>query len=235
VNSLKERWIGFRWRMKHSLDKNALAGRLSVRWPGYKSWIAMNWLPILLILATFITGLRLALGYGLVGQQFIYWWVMQPAYYQIVVDLVCVIGLVVTLLLRNVRWYVRVLVVIPFLVMLPVSFVQVFRLNFLTYPEHVSSVTFQNHVYHMSFTPPFSTPYATFTLYECDSMGWWCHVVERVSAPIEGRQSAVLVANDESNTLSIVSTDHALSGDGVIRQYVGAGGVIAAQPTPTAP
>jgi hypothetical protein len=62
MNSLKERWIGFRWRMKHSLDKNALAGWLSMRWPGMSDWLRLNWPPILLILAIFIVELNLALG-----------------------------------------------------------------------------------------------------------------------------------------------------------------------------
>jgi hypothetical protein len=237
MNSLKERWIGFRWRMKHSLDKNAIAGWLSVPWPGMSDWLRLNWLPILLIAAVFIVELSLALGYGVARPQFIYWWLVVPGDYLLTVDLICLIGIVVSFLLRNVRWYVRVLVVMPFILLVFISLLWAFILmGLFTHPEHVSSVTFQGHVYHLSFEDDISGEYyTTFFLYECDSAGWWCHDVDTIPMSYADRQSVVLAADDAKNTLYIIQTDSDLEGTRIIKQYVGARGEITAQPTPTAP
>jgi hypothetical protein len=143
------------------------------------------------------------------------------------------------------RWFFRVPLVIPFLALIPISWFTGFFWHFPASTEHISSVTFHNHVYHLSYMPAsdieISGPsHDSFSLYECDKIGLWCHFKDGVATWFvpgfknTGPHSVTLVVDDTRDRLFTVATGLPDGTPIIIQEYIFTTRLKPA-PTPAAP
>lgn len=153
----------------------------AVWWACIKPWLGKNWLRLLLFIVLLLFEMGLAMGLIPTRDGTIYWWTIYPKLYVNTVEVVALAAMLASFTLWPVTWFARAGILVLLLIMQPIAWGHALGMtNLFTHEEHVNSVSFQGRVYHLSFENGISgEPYDAYFVYECDSIGFWCHQIDR--------------------------------------------------------
>jgi hypothetical protein len=171
-----------------------------------KVWVRKNRLLVALVGLLFLVEVGLLLRVGPGGGQLIYWLMVLPDLFWGVVILIAGIAIAISFLVRPMKWYARAAIIAPFILVQPMAWLQwSISLAPLFRTEHITSISFHGHLYHLSFQEGLSgEEYGEYGLYECGAVGFWCHKVDHfVAYSVTQSHDAVLVADPVNDVLYV--------------------------------
>jgi hypothetical protein len=178
-----------------------------------RSWLSRNWQSILVSIVLLYVEMVFALRWDLKGKRIIYWWFIidqsKPLLQFYVVGIAGILAIIVSFLVNGLKWYIRVAVVVLFCLPLPMAYLRGTFLHLSKY-EHVSSMTFQGHVYHLSYMELSGIYYS---LHQCDRIGLFCHEIDNFGHSSVHPNDVTLIADSDKHLLLV------LDDISIVREY----------------